>query len=172
MDVIQCGHSYKAGLIPVEFISSSTSLVISVPTSIAWHFDFHIGLLHTAEPQSLRRHYGYLKHGQHSSEAIAALEPSVAVVQRGNRPRNYFVLHQQRSSRAAYHLPRSHRMLPYSTSWISINQLTNQAAISVVFFLPAFLSPFMQKSLGGLVLGIDIIFSYLYVGPKPDAQLY
>lgn len=37
------------------------------------------------------------------------------------------------------------------------------AAISVVFFLPAFLSPFMQKSLGGLVLAIDVIFSYLWL---------
>ena len=45
-----------------------------------------------------------------------------------------------------------------------LSQLTtNQAALSVVFFLPAFISPFLQTKLGGLVLAIDIIFSYLYV---------
>ncbi|RJE24721.1 hypothetical protein PHISCL_02930 [Aspergillus sclerotialis] len=37
------------------------------------------------------------------------------------------------------------------------------AALSVVFFLPAFISPFLQTKLGGMVLGIDIIFSYLWL---------
>jgi hypothetical protein len=35
--------------------------------------------------------------------------------------------------------------------------------LSVVFFLPAFLSPFMPTALSRFVLAIDIIFSYLYV---------
>jgi hypothetical protein len=35
--------------------------------------------------------------------------------------------------------------------------------MSVVFFLPAFLSPFMPTRLSKFVLPIDIIFSYLYV---------
>lgn len=49
-------------------------------------------------------------------------------------------------------------------------KLTDQATISTVFFLPAFVSPFMQTSLGGLVLGIDIVFSYLYVPPTLDPE--
>lgn len=38
-----------------------------------------------------------------------------------------------------------------------------QAVLSVVFFLPAFLSPFLPTALSKYVLAIDIIFSYLYV---------
>jgi hypothetical protein len=32
--------------------------------------------------------------------------------------------------------------------------------LSVVFFLPAFISPFMPSSLSRFVLAIDVIFSY------------
>lgn len=35
--------------------------------------------------------------------------------------------------------------------------------MSVAFFLPAFISPFMPNVLSKFVLAIDIIFSYLYV---------
>lgn len=35
--------------------------------------------------------------------------------------------------------------------------------MSVVFFLPAFLSPFMPTALAKFVFLIDVIFSYLYV---------
>lgn len=38
-----------------------------------------------------------------------------------------------------------------------------QAVLSVVFFLPGFISPFLPRALSRFVLGIDIIFSYLYV---------
>ncbi|KAL2849879.1 membrane-associating domain-containing protein [Aspergillus pseudoustus] len=37
------------------------------------------------------------------------------------------------------------------------------AVLSVVFFLPAFLSPFMPKVLGRFVFLIDVIFSYLWL---------
>ncbi|KAJ5499454.1 hypothetical protein N7453_008505 [Penicillium expansum] len=37
------------------------------------------------------------------------------------------------------------------------------AVLSVVFFLPAFISPFMPSSLGRFVLAIDVIFSYLWL---------
>lgn len=38
-----------------------------------------------------------------------------------------------------------------------------QATLSVVFFLPAFVSPFLPTALSKFVLIIDVIFSYLYV---------
>lgn len=38
--------------------------------------------------------------------------------------------------------------------------------MSVIFFLPAFLSPFMPKIVSGFVFFIDVIFSYLYA-PLP-----
>lgn len=41
--------------------------------------------------------------------------------------------------------------------------LTNKAVLSVVFFLPAFISPFLPSALSRFVLGIDVVFSYLYV---------
>ncbi|OJJ50712.1 hypothetical protein ASPZODRAFT_56943 [Penicilliopsis zonata CBS 506.65] len=37
------------------------------------------------------------------------------------------------------------------------------ATISVVFFLPAFVSPFMPKMLSKFVLAIDLVFSYLWL---------
>ncbi|KAL3463585.1 membrane-associating domain-containing protein [Aspergillus heterothallicus] len=37
------------------------------------------------------------------------------------------------------------------------------AVLSVVFFLPAFVSPFMPKVLGRFVFLIDVIFSYLWL---------
>jgi len=37
------------------------------------------------------------------------------------------------------------------------------AALSVAFFLPAFVSPFMPHILSKVVLGIDIVFSYLWL---------
>ncbi|CAG8075160.1 unnamed protein product [Penicillium salamii] len=37
------------------------------------------------------------------------------------------------------------------------------AVLSVVFFLPGFISPFLPKALGRFVLGIDIVFSYLWL---------
>lgn len=37
------------------------------------------------------------------------------------------------------------------------------ATMSVAFFLPAFISPFMPNILSKFVLGIDIIFSYLWL---------
>ncbi|KAJ5833931.1 hypothetical protein N7474_002242 [Penicillium riverlandense] len=37
------------------------------------------------------------------------------------------------------------------------------AVLSVVFFLPAFLSPFMPAALSRFVLAIDIVFSYLWL---------
>ncbi|RDW67319.1 uncharacterized protein DSM5745_09185 [Aspergillus mulundensis] len=37
------------------------------------------------------------------------------------------------------------------------------AVASVVFFLPAFLSPFMPNMLSRFVFGIDVIFSYLWL---------
>ncbi|QKX58150.1 uncharacterized protein TRUGW13939_05271 [Talaromyces rugulosus] len=37
------------------------------------------------------------------------------------------------------------------------------AAISVAAFLPAFVSPFLPASVNGIVLGIDVIFSYLWL---------
>lgn len=37
------------------------------------------------------------------------------------------------------------------------------STMSVVFFLPAFLSPFMPKVLSGFVFAIDVIFSYLWL---------
>ncbi|KAL2818636.1 membrane-associating domain-containing protein [Aspergillus granulosus] len=37
------------------------------------------------------------------------------------------------------------------------------AVLSVVFFLPAFISPFMPKVLGRFVFIIDVIFSYLWL---------
>lgn len=40
-----------------------------------------------------------------------------------------------------------------------------QAVLSVVFFLPAFTSPFLPTALGKYVLLIDVIFSYLYSFP-------
>jgi hypothetical protein len=33
--------------------------------------------------------------------------------------------------------------------------------LSVVFFIPAFISPFLPTVLGRFVLAIDVIFSYL-----------
>lgn len=44
--------------------------------------------------------------------------------------------------------------------------------MSVVFFLPAFLSPFMPKVVSGFVFFIDVIFSYLYASLSPLAILY
>ncbi|EKV06722.1 hypothetical protein PDIG_68290 [Penicillium digitatum PHI26] len=35
------------------------------------------------------------------------------------------------------------------------------AVLSVVFFLPALISPFLPSSLGRFVLAIDVVFSYL-----------
>lgn len=40
---------------------------------------------------------------------------------------------------------------------------TLQAVLSVVFFLPGFISPFLPRALSRFVLAIDIVFSYLYV---------
>ncbi|KAI9043228.1 uncharacterized protein KD926_004412 [Aspergillus affinis] len=37
------------------------------------------------------------------------------------------------------------------------------STISVVFFLPAFVSPFMPTALGKIVLLIDVVFSYLWL---------
>ncbi|RAK99324.1 uncharacterized protein BO80DRAFT_128026 [Aspergillus ibericus CBS 121593] len=37
------------------------------------------------------------------------------------------------------------------------------STMSVVFFLPAFVSPFLPKALSKFVLGIDVIFSYLWL---------
>ncbi|EAW13514.1 uncharacterized protein ACLA_055620 [Aspergillus clavatus NRRL 1] len=37
------------------------------------------------------------------------------------------------------------------------------ATLSVVFFLPAFISPFMPSALSRFVLAIDVIFSYLWL---------
>ncbi|KAJ5960741.1 uncharacterized protein N7479_007891 [Penicillium vulpinum] len=37
------------------------------------------------------------------------------------------------------------------------------ATISVVFFLPAFISPFLPSSLSRFVLAIDVVFSYLWL---------
>lgn len=37
------------------------------------------------------------------------------------------------------------------------------AAMSVVFFIPAWISPFFPNVLSKFVLGIDIIFSYLWL---------
>ncbi|KAF9894456.1 hypothetical protein FE257_007959 [Aspergillus nanangensis] len=37
------------------------------------------------------------------------------------------------------------------------------AVMSVVFFIPAFISPFMPTSLGKIVIFIDVIFSYLWL---------
>jgi hypothetical protein len=39
------------------------------------------------------------------------------------------------------------------------------STLSVAFFLPAFISPFMPTALSKFVLGIDVIFSYLYASP-------
>jgi hypothetical protein len=43
-----------------------------------------------------------------------------------------------------------------------------QAVLSVVFFLPAFISPFFPSALSRFVLVIDVIFSYLYASPPPN----
>ncbi|KAJ9480878.1 hypothetical protein VN97_g12645 [Penicillium thymicola] len=37
------------------------------------------------------------------------------------------------------------------------------STVSIVFFLPAFASPFLPSSLGKLVLAIDVVFSYLWL---------
>ncbi|QQK40837.1 MARVEL-like domain [Penicillium digitatum] len=37
------------------------------------------------------------------------------------------------------------------------------AVLSVVFFLPALISPFLPSSLGRFVLAIDVVFSYLWL---------
>ncbi|CAI7617107.1 unnamed protein product [Penicillium glandicola] len=37
------------------------------------------------------------------------------------------------------------------------------AVLSVVFFLPAFISPFLPSSLSKFVLAIDVVFSYLWL---------
>ncbi|KAJ5513799.1 hypothetical protein N7463_003351 [Penicillium fimorum] len=37
------------------------------------------------------------------------------------------------------------------------------STISVVFFLPAFVSPFLPSSLGKIVFAIDVVFSYLWL---------
>ncbi|KAJ5835318.1 hypothetical protein N7447_001344 [Penicillium robsamsonii] len=37
------------------------------------------------------------------------------------------------------------------------------STISIVFFIPAFVSPFLPSSLGKLVLAIDVAFSYLWL---------
>ncbi|KXG48537.1 uncharacterized protein PGRI_024070 [Penicillium griseofulvum] len=37
------------------------------------------------------------------------------------------------------------------------------STISVVFFLPAFISPFLPSSLSRFVLAIDVVFSYLWL---------
>ncbi|KAJ5188972.1 hypothetical protein N7491_005294 [Penicillium cf. griseofulvum] len=37
------------------------------------------------------------------------------------------------------------------------------STISVVFFLPAFISPFLPSSLSKVVLAIDVVFSYLWL---------
>ncbi|KAJ5384184.1 hypothetical protein N7517_002095 [Penicillium concentricum] len=37
------------------------------------------------------------------------------------------------------------------------------AVISVVFFIPAFISPFLPSSLSKFVLAIDVVFSYLWL---------
>ncbi|GFF49450.1 hypothetical protein IFM58399_08558 [Aspergillus lentulus] len=37
------------------------------------------------------------------------------------------------------------------------------STLSVAFFLPAFISPFMPTALGKFVLAIDVIFSYLWL---------
>jgi len=44
--------------------------------------------------------------------------------------------------------------------------------MSVVFFLPAFLSPFLPKVVSGFVFFIDVIFSYLYATPSSLSILY
>lgn len=43
--------------------------------------------------------------------------------------------------------------------------------MSVVFFLPAFLSPFMPKVVSGFVFFIDVIFSYLYASQAPPLSI-
>lgn len=40
-----------------------------------------------------------------------------------------------------------------------------KSVTSVVFFLPAFFSPFFPDVLSKIVLVIDVVFSYLYVSP-------
>jgi hypothetical protein len=52
---------------------------------------------------------------------------------------------------------------------LTLKRLTNiKAVLSVVFFLPAFISPFIPHALSRFVLAIDVVFSYLYVN-RPTA---
>lgn len=44
--------------------------------------------------------------------------------------------------------------------------------MSVVFFLPAFISPFMPNALSKFVLIIDVIFSYLYVPSNQATSIF
>lgn len=52
-------------------------------------------------------------------------------------------------------------------SYLTIQELITdnlpQSTMSVAFFLLGFISPFLPKVLSKIVLGLDIIFSYLYV---------
>jgi len=73
--------------------------------------------------------------------------------------------HQQGAARPAPHLPGSHcTSVPFFFFFFpGKNLLTfRQAVLSVAFFLPAFISPFLPKALSKFVLAIDLIFSYLY----------
>lgn len=45
------------------------------------------------------------------------------------------------------------------------------AVVSVLFFLPAFISPFVPNILSRFVLLIDIVFSYLYVLTKKNVGM-
>lgn len=45
-----------------------------------------------------------------------------------------------------------------------------QAVLSVVFFLPAFVSPFMPNMLGQVAFLIDVVFSYLYACREPEPK--
>lgn len=52
------------------------------------------------------------------------------------------------------------RLLIYFPHELNTNLM--KAALSVVFFLPAFISPFMPNMLSRFVFFIDLVFSYLY----------
>lgn len=47
-----------------------------------------------------------------------------------------------------------------------------QAVTSVVFFLPAFISPFLPTALSKFVLLIDVVFSYLYACTDPGYRFH
>ena len=96
--------------------------------------------------------------------AVSVMSLSAYFIDRG--PRGQHIIYQVVIVRVLYHTNHNPISTLYHNNTPSDEtEITNrlQASISVLVFLPAFISPFLPNVLAKFVFLIDVIFSYLYV---------